>query len=438
MNYPRVLIVGQYFDKKSGGGITLTNLFLGWDKKSIAVATKVAENIDFSVCENVYRLGDREITKGFPFNLKTNRGGKISGALIPAKHEDQICIEDFPVLDTKTRFKENLFRITGQIYRRQSLTVSEELLIWIKEFSPDVIYSQLSSYELIDLVNQLHLTLKTPIVIHIMDDWPSTITYPQKSIFRYYWSGVINKKIVELFSKASALLSISEAMSLEYQKRYGLDFVPFHNPIDIEKWIVHEKKYNFDGVFSILYAGRIGTGLQISLIEVAEAIEALNTTGFNIAFKIQATNFNPILLELQKYKCVVIIKPLSYDKLPGIFTQSDLLLLPNDFDKMSLSFLKFSMPTKASEYMVSGTPILVYSSIDSAITNHALKYKWAFVVSEQSKAKLIAAIQLLYENKELRFTLGTTAKELAINNFNSSKIRADFKNIIQIASKNHY
>ena len=435
MNYPRVLIIGQYFDKKSGGGITLTNLFRGWDKKSIAVATKVFENIDFTVCENVYCFGDREITKGFPYNIKSNRGGKLSGKLIPSEHEGQIHIEEIPVIHAKTRFKENLFRISGQIYRRQRLAVSEEFLIWIKEFSPEVIYSQLSSYELIDLVNQLHSILNTPVVIHIMDDWPSTITYPQKSIFRYYWSRIINRKLFEVFSKASARLSISEAMSMEYKNRYGLDFVPFHNPIDIEKWIVHEKNYNFKGVFSILYAGRIGTGLQDSLLEVAEAIETLNKTGFSIVFKIQATNFNHVLFELQKYKCVIIVKPKGYDELPAIFAQSDLLLMPNDFDKISLSFLKFSMPTKASEYMASGTPVLVYSSIDSAVTKHALKYKWAYVVSEQSKAKLITAIQLLYENRELRFKIGTTAKELAVKKYNSSKVRADFNDVIQFASK---
>ena len=36
MNYPKVLIIGQYFHTESGGGITMTNLFKGWDKEKIA------------------------------------------------------------------------------------------------------------------------------------------------------------------------------------------------------------------------------------------------------------------------------------------------------------------------------------------------------------------------------------------------------------------
>ena len=40
----------------------------------------------------------------------------------------------------------------------------------------------------------------------------------------------------------------------------------------------------------------------------------------------------------------------------------------NDFDKKSISFLKYSMPTKASEYMISGTPVLVYSHGETAVS----------------------------------------------------------------------
>jgi len=38
-NYPKILIFGQPFNTYSGGGITLTNLFRGWPKDRIAVAS---------------------------------------------------------------------------------------------------------------------------------------------------------------------------------------------------------------------------------------------------------------------------------------------------------------------------------------------------------------------------------------------------------------
>ena len=85
------------------------------------------------------------------------------------------------------------------------------------------------------------------------------------------------------------------------------------------------------------------------------------------------------------------------------------------------------MPTKASEYMVSGTPVLLYSSIETAVTSHALKYNWAYVVSSQSKTALECAISDLYENKMLRARLGNTAREYAINNYDGVVIRDQFR-----------
>jgi hypothetical protein len=37
MPLPKVLIIGQPFNNDTGGGITLSNLFSGWDKDKIAV-----------------------------------------------------------------------------------------------------------------------------------------------------------------------------------------------------------------------------------------------------------------------------------------------------------------------------------------------------------------------------------------------------------------
>ena len=63
-----------------------------------------------------------------------------------------------------------------------------------------------------------------------------------------------------------------------------------------------------------------------------------------------------------------INKKVPYTQLPDVFAKVDLLLLSNDFDNNSITYLKYSMPTKASEYMISGTPTLVYSSIHLHIT----------------------------------------------------------------------
>jgi glycosyltransferase involved in cell wall biosynthesis len=188
-----------------------------------------------------------------------------------------------------------------------------------------------------------------------------------------------------------------------------------------------KSNYEFHGCFKILYAGRIGPGIKNVFFEIAAAIKNLVSKGLKIEFHIQSTSHDPILDELIKYNFIKLNPSVAYNELPKIFANAHLLLLPNDFDSRSISFLKYSMPTKASEYMISGTPILLYSSTETAVTRHALKYNWAYIVSEQNRQLLETAIEELYNNKELRSKLGSVAREYAIKNYNGVMIREQFK-----------
>lgn len=431
MSYPKVLIVGQQFNKKSGAGITLTNLFYGWDKNNIAVAASEIYNPDFSVCDKYYLIGDREIERGFPFNLKFSEENQKSRIVLNSSVQNDLNIPK--QTESKLgKIKDQLLFLTGQIHRRRKFVISNEFLIWMNEFSPDIIYSQLSTLELIHFISRLKEYLNKPLVIHLMDDWPKTISNSQKGLFQIYWNRLIDKELRKLFDKADVLLSISEAMSEEYIKRYGKVFLPFHNPIDVKNWTSSiKKKYSRKDTFIVLYAGRIGTGLQNCLLSFANAVQNQVNKGRKIEFHIQSGSDHPVLKELDKIECVKFRNQVPYDQLPHVFSEADLLLLPNDFDQKSVSFLRYSMPTKASEYMVSGTPILVFSSSETAVAKHALKYDWAYVVSENSNEKIELAITNLYEDEDLRRNLGCRAKEYAIMHFESEQIRKKFKNSIK-------
>ena len=70
---------------------------------------------------------------------------------------------------------------------------------------------------------------------------------------------------------------------------------------------------------------------------------------------------------------------------PHLLAQSDLLLLPYNFDARSARYIRLSLPTKAPAYMISGTPVLVYAPADVATARYATREEWAYVVSEQGQ-----------------------------------------------------
>ena len=71
MELPRVLIFGHAFNKKHGGGITLSNLFRGWPGDRIAVVATghAMYSLSTDVCQTFYQLGSDEFSWRFPLNF---------------------------------------------------------------------------------------------------------------------------------------------------------------------------------------------------------------------------------------------------------------------------------------------------------------------------------------------------------------------------------
>jgi len=427
MLYPKILIIGQSFNKKSGGGVTMSNLFTGWPKDRLAVTSNanLLADLDTSVCTTYYQLGYNNKLHPFPLNLILP---KIKCGLlnVDGKSNDS----DTPVQANKYkyiyRYLIALLHFFGLYNAFYKLKITPEFSAWIKEYDPDIIYTQLASLELIRFVDQLHEQTKKTIAIHIMDDWPLTINKP--GIFYRYWQNCIDKEYRKLLDKSAILMSISDAMSDEYRMRYEKEFIPFHNPIDISYWKpATPKSYAIKDKFTILYAGRIGFGIGTSLADVAKAVNEIAKTNANIVFEIQTPDIDAAnkLIEFNDY--IKRVNPIAYTALPLKFSGVDLLLLPQDFDADSVKFLKYSFPTKVSEYMISGTPILVYGDLSTGLTKYAIKGQWGYVVTENSIAELVTAIEDLYNNQPLREQLAQKAQDIAIKNEDAIVVRELFR-----------
>ncbi len=427
--YPKILIIGQSFNKKNGGGVTISNLFKGWPKDRLAVASNdnLLKGLDDSVCTTYYQLGYNNKLHPFPLNLILP---KINCGIIPLNKNMGTTnkTEKIQSGNHQTIYKIlfALLNFTGLYNIFYKLKITAAFDKWITEYQPDIIYTQLASLELIRFVNDLHIKTRKPIAIHIMDDWPLTINKP--GIFYKYWQSVIDKEFRKLIDKSVILMSICDAMSDEYKLRYNKNFIPFHNPIDINYWKPTEvKEYGVKEKFTILYAGRIGSGICTSIVDVAKAVTEIAIINKNIIFEIQTPDIEQLSKLVAFNDNVKWMKPIEYTDLPAKFSSADVLLLPQDFDEESIKFLKYSFPTKVSEYMISGTPILVYGNPQTAVTQYAAKEKWAYVVAEKNKTTLIKAINDLYINAALRKQFASTAQKIAAEKEDSTLIREEFR-----------
>lgn len=430
MSLPRVLIVNQPFNNDSGGGITTTNLFKGWDKDKLAVASGshlLEYNIDTSICDNYYQLGYDEFYMAFPFNLfqRKYRSGKIQFSkermqnLSVKKSKTRIafimkCV--FPVL-----------KYLGVYNRLHRTKLSGKFCEWIQEFKPDIIYTQPFSRAEVLFCIKLHEYLNKPLVFHMMDDWPSIIS--NRGLFKKYWSRKVDSDLRHLFDRTSLFISISDYMAKEYKKRYNRDFITFHNPVDIAFWKKSQKSdYTLKEPPTVLYAGRIGLSIETSLQVIAEAVHEINIeSGLGLKF-VLCTQNNP--LWTKNYKCVEHRGFFSHDQMPSVLAGSDLLILPYDFSEESIKYIKYSMPTKATEYMISGTPIIVFAPEDTAIVHYAKENACAKIVTENSLDILVKALKELIADERARTEISRKAAQTAEVFHDGDYVRENFRNAL--------
>jgi len=435
--YPKVLVIGNTFHTKSGGGITMTNLFKGWPVNKLAAATYMMPISEPDVCQIYYQLGNKEDVRPFIFRLfqKKRKSGEIILNNKSAKDNNTYVSKGSSFYKTIHNIIEKTIDFIGLHHYVYKLKLSIEFTEWIMNYNPDIIYAQASNLQLVKFINQLTDEFKIPYVLHIMDNHYNTMI--KGGILKPYWTSVLKKEYFKLLKNSKSRLSISAGMSKIYKKKFGLDFQPCHNPVDCDSWLKYSKtNWKRSIPFTLMYAGRIGIGNEDSLIDIAEAVEELVDEGLDVRLKVQLNinsfNVPPRLVTL---KYTQLHNFIEYNQLPQVLSNADVLVIPIDFDEKSQRYIKYSMPTKVTEFMITGVPILIYAPEDTAMVQYAKVNDWALIVSKKDKNELKRAIIDLYLNEELRKSIGERGRSIALLKHDSKIVCENFRKTIATAAK---
>jgi glycosyltransferase involved in cell wall biosynthesis len=428
---PRVLILNQPFNRETGGGITLTNLFSAWRREDLAVAcTGELKLVDTSVCNTYYRLGEQEHRWLFPFNLFQRK--YTSGPIVFDENKDKE-VQDLSIAKSSLRTKIilqlvfPLLELFGLIHLLEKTSLSPQFCQWLDDLDPDVIYAQGSSRASILFCTAVQSYLQKPMVFHMMDDWPETIS--EKGPFHSYWKKKIDRELRILLDHTSLLLTICDEMSRAYERRYHKESVAFHNPIDMAFWKAHQRgDYALAENPVLLYAGRIGLGIDDSLKKLAQAVQIINSElEMSLRLVIQ-TDHDPRWAV--DFDCVEHKRFVPYKELPRVFAEADLLVLPYDFSPGAVKYIRYSMPTKASEYMVSGTPILLFAPAETAVVKYARSSHWAKVVDKNEIEPLVHAMKALILSEEERRSIAGRAKRIADRQHSMEVVSKHFAEVL--------
>ena len=89
------------------------------------------------------------------------------------------------------------------------------------------------------------------------------------------------------------------------------------------------------------------------------------------------------------------------------------------------------MPTKIPSYLISGTPVLVYGSKETAQVQYALEEGWGYCVTERNEEVLVDAINELLFDHDLRELLKSKGFKTVSSNHDLSVVSVAFQDEIQ-------
>lgn len=416
-SHPKVLLLCSFSQSKANG-ITIHNLFKTWPKGSVAVAefTDAIDAIYVPEISNYYTLGAKEVSFLWPFcylkKVRTSASYKLDEA--PEKRKEQKVRRGGLLAKARAllaSLQVGFLQKTGLAMISRRFRISKDFEAWVREFNPDVIYASTGDICKLGFISEMAEHFDKKCVLHIFDDYINS--RHEGTLFPGYWKRRLDGAFRATLDATHLHLSIGDKMSAEYAQKYGKDFYGFHNPIDPELWISEpettEHQECADAPFTFVYAGKINRDTVAPLIDVIEAIDRLNAGGeCNLKLKVYSPYpFDEIYRLLGERAHSVYEGKLPYGELPDAFRNADALLLPLDFTEATIRYIRLSMLTKATEYMISGSPIFVYAPANVAVTEYLSEHKAGYISSDPQK--LDTSILGFIRDAEARVSIGRNA-----------------------------
>jgi glycosyltransferase involved in cell wall biosynthesis len=217
---------------------------------------------------------------------------------------------------------------------------------------------------------------KLPFVFHIGDD----ITQEENG-------EIIIRKALQY---AKRQFVISENMKRYYEAIFNRDFDIFHfvsteitpSNNSLESVVLNHqpKVIRFIGSYHKIQH-------EDAIVDLIDVLKGINTPNvkFNLEFWGTETPQNALngITKMEIYKGLFPER-----KKISLIKGSDLLIIPSTFEEHTHRYYKNSFPTKLTEYLLSGVPVLVYGPPDSSAGIFCKKYATGFTLTVKCKVKI--------------------------------------------------
>lgn len=384
--YPRILIVnGQAIGQKSGVGSTLANIFKGWPKDRIAQIIPYGVEPDKTICDQNWFL-------------KFENGNQI----ITGKSK---------IIKRFNTFREKIC----------PYSITPDLIQWVNRFGPQFIYSILEIPRITVFVDKLSEGLGIKVIPHLMDDWPKS----NRGMAIYnFWLYIGRSYHFNRIIRRSPLgLSISDAMSGEFQSRYKLPFYPFMNCGDPAEYSRRNLFSRSSLPLRLIYAGSgLGLGRRKVIQSLSRAVQDLCKNGFQIELTVLMNKASKKKRMIDR--CGVSFREsVSEAQLTEYLSNSDIAVIAESYNKNDIKYTKWSFSAKLPIYLLAGCYVLAIGPSRLNSIKYIMENNLGSVIFINSVGMIRNTLVKLYNDRRMLFEMQKRNQEFAGIHFDRAEIQ---------------
>jgi hypothetical protein len=335
--------------------------------------------------------------------------------------------EDIFQIFARPKIERNVVK-SFNLLERHGQTELEEI---IAAYGPDIIYFRPTEdpWYYCQKVFRFMLSTGIPYVCHIMDDWIVRLSEDEAE-----W---LANKFEPVLKRASFTFTISEKMSDEYTRRYGIQCSEASNffqfKADPSGRLVAQSK-----PIKLVYCGGLSDDMNYATIKnVVAAVKKMDSK--DLIFDIHVPSWHQE--KARKLELEGQVRVLDYvnkeDYFP-LLCSADISLVAYNFDEASIAYCRYSMANKLPDVISSLRPLLIVGSKDIATISFSIENEIGKVVNIDGVDAIFVALKDImsrYDHYSIRAALNyknldkVFSKENAILRFNTTLLTSTESNV---------
>ena len=364
MEFKTILVVTDgILSDGTGSGVTLGNLFQGWDLNKFALYSVENDRLNGGILQGHDCFNKAINSQNCKYEKKLKNKGWLNY---------------FKALVAKSGIRPYLTLIAPVVIKDQAVKD-------IKKLQPQIIFGPASDIYSIRRLLKIKKLTNARLGIIFFDD---LIDRYDNLIFSRVYKWIHLKFLKYVISVARFTYVCSEAMREEYESIFGVKFYVISNPVDLEKVRAYRPVTPRSMPLKIVYAGTVNSKNISNLKMMSEAVKYLADCGHSVFLDIYtfATKLEFVQSQFQEFgnNVEVRLAPIEDHELFAILGQASILYIPMDFTDESIKSIRLSYLTKQPLYMALGVPLIVHGPLSIHVVEHALKHRYAEVITDKS------------------------------------------------------